>query len=227
MTHPRLGAFFAASALLQFALAWQAPGWWALGPLWLGLSLGQVAVAYLFAGPGVLGKQADGTVHPVAWACGLPFLGLQEVAAVLQRWRPEPAWNEVAPGLFLGRRCQATELPPQTRWVVDLTAEFVEPRDVRAGRSYRALPTLDGCAMSPGPFAQLLEELRTAEGPLFVHCAVGHGRSATVLAAVLLSRGLARDVDDAEQVMQRARPRVKLGRRQRELLASWWASQRG
>jgi hypothetical protein len=222
MTNPRLGIFFATSALLQLAVAWRASSWWAVLPGWLGLSLAQVAVAYAFAGPGVLGKRADGTLHPAAWLCGLPYFVLQDLATAARRLRrAEPAWNEVAPGLFLGRRCQALELPPGTRWVVDLTAEFAEPRAVREGHTYRALPTLDGCAMDPGQFARLVEELRGAEGPLFVHCAVGHGRSATVLAAVLLARGLARDVDDAERVMQRARPLVRLARRQRELLTAW------
>jgi hypothetical protein len=222
VTNPRFGLFFATSALVQLAVALRASGWWAVLPGWLGLSLAQVAVAYLFAGPRVLGKRADGTLHPVAWLWGLPFFALQELATVVRRLRrAEPAWNEVAPGLYLGRRCQALELPPGTRWVVDLTAEFAEPRVVREGHTYRALPTLDGCAMDPGPFALLVEELRGTEGPVFVHCAVGHGRSATVLAAVLLARGLARDVDDAEQMMQRARPLVRLGRRQRALLTAW------
>src|SRR5947209_17823719 len=58
----------------------------------------------------------------------------------------EPCCPEVVPGIWVGRRAYARELPPDITLVVDLTAEFPEPRAVRAGRSYVCLPTLDATA---------------------------------------------------------------------------------
>ena len=56
---------------------------------------------------------------------------------------------------------------------------------------------------------------------VLVHCAHGHGRSATVLAAVLIAEGQARGVDDAEGLLKAQRPRVRLNARQRAALKQW------
>src|SRR3569623_1658332 len=56
------------------------------------------------------------------------------------------------------------------------------------------------------------------DGPRYVHCAQGHGRSAALVAAVLIARGLAADVDAAERQMTHARPRVGLKPVQRALV---------
>lgn len=56
---------------------------------------------------------------------------------------------------------------------------------------------------------------------LFVHCAHGHGRSATVLGAVLIALGEAGTVDEAVKLMQKSRPRVRLNNRQRAALSAW------
>lgn len=59
--------------------------------------------------------------------------------------------------------------------------------------------------------------------PVLVHCAHGHGRSATVLAAILIAEGRASGVAEAEALMQAQRPRVRLNRRQRAALLAWVA----
>lgn len=57
--------------------------------------------------------------------------------------------------------------------------------------------------------------------PVLIHCAHGHGRSATVLAAVLIAGGATEGVAGAEAAMKAARPRVRLNRRQRAALLAW------
>lgn len=65
---------------------------------------------------------------------------------------------------------------------------------------------------------QQLEKGRT----LFVHCAHGHGRSATVLGAVLIALGEVETIDEAVKMMQKSRPRVRLNNRQRASLNAWY-----
>jgi protein-tyrosine phosphatase len=130
----------------------------------------------------------------------------------------EPCCHEVAPGLWLGRRPLRREVPADVVLVVDLTAEFFAARGVRAGREYLALPTLDGTAPDEAALRAAVARLADHPGPVYLHCAAGHGRSALLAAALLLARGLAADHHQAEARLRQVRPRVRLTRRQRQLL---------
>ena len=45
-----------------------------------------------------------------------------------------------------------------------------------------------------------------ASGGVYLHCEEGRGRAPTVAAAVLMARGIARDVDTALELVVKARP---------------------
>jgi protein-tyrosine phosphatase len=51
---------------------------------------------------------------------------------------------------------------------------------------------------------------RLEAGPVYVHCAQGHGRSATFAAAWLLAAGSAKDARDAVEKLRSKRPLVRL-----------------
>lgn len=70
---------------------------------------------------------------------------------------------------------------------------------------------------------QWAAQQRAAGRPILVHCAHGHGRSATVLCAILIAEGRARGVDEAEAMLKAERPRVRLNWRQRQALKQWLA----
>jgi protein-tyrosine phosphatase len=63
-----------------------------------------------------------------------------------------------------------------------------------------------------------VEAVLAARGAAFIHCAFGHGRSATVAAAVLVRRGDA-TLDDVEAKLRAVRPRIGLNAHQRRALA--------
>jgi protein-tyrosine phosphatase len=79
---------------------------------------------------------------------------------------------------------------------------------------------------APGPaaieeaVAWSLTELKSGR-ELYVHCAHGHGRSATLLAAILIADGQAKTADEAVAVMRQARPKVRLNKKQRAALLGW------
>jgi hypothetical protein len=166
--------------------------------------------------------------------------------------RLENTYDEIAPGVYLGRRlCSRGELPPGVGAVVDLTAEFVEPRDVVSAVSlYLCLPVLDTSMPPLDDFVWLVDQLshyyesrtaspvdeseptaasessassadRLTEQAIYVHCANGHGRSASVVAALLLRQGTVASIEAAEQYMRRHRPTVALHRPQRVLLQQY------
>lgn len=197
-------------------------GWfWLL--LWPAVSFLVLAWAYLTARPALLGKRDGGGIHAAALVLLLPYFLLTWVTwHVVRLGLRSGAGHEVAPGVYVGRRPYLRELPPDTRLVIDMTGEFIPARGIRlaAGeeRSYLCVPTLDGSAPPDAAWekiSQAIGALPAGGGSVYIHCAQGRGRSAAVAAAVLIARGLAKDVEEAERLMCEARPVVRLNAAQR------------
>lgn len=192
--------------------------------LWPGFSLTAVAAGYAGLGPAVFGKRANGSLAWWAVLLLLPYFLLTWTVWHVQRLMSrEPCCNEIAPGLWIGRRSFAEELPKQVSLIVDVTAEFAEPREVRTSHSYLCLPILDALAPDERELRNLVERITAWQGGVFIHCAVGHGRSALVATAVLMKRGLAANPRQAEELIRKARPSVRLYPAQRRLLEKYTA----
>jgi protein-tyrosine phosphatase len=187
--------------------------------LWPGAVMAAVAVVYLAHAPRALGKRADGTLAWWAWFVWAPLFAymrlLHEAARTLT---DEPVADEIADGVWVGRRPRAHELPPGIAIVVDLCAELAEAPGVADGRAYLAIPTLDAMSPTPAQIAAAVDRMLATAGPAYIHCAFGHGRSATVAAALLVRRGDA-TLDDVERTMRARRPRIGLNAHQRRALA--------
>ena len=225
---PAYGLVFAILAAFSALVAVLASGW-SLLPLRVAgaaaaLSLLLVAVAYFGAGPRLLFKRADGRHHPLAWLVHWPFFALTAFAYRLAvGGRPGTAYAAVAPNVLLGRRLtsrEAVEVTAGLVAVLDLAGELPEAAPMREVKGYRSLPVLDATAMTPGQLRDAVEWLgkHAAAGPVYVHCALGHGRSATVVAAYLIACGHAPDVKSALTSLRALRPGVRLHRPQRKLL---------
>jgi protein-tyrosine phosphatase len=203
-------------SLAAASLAWACKlGGLGLLLLWPGAACTLVGLAYASNRPGMLGKRSDGTLPWPAVLLYLPvLLGLWGRWHLLRGLRLEEPWVRVAPGLWLGRRPVAGELPPEAELVVDLTAEWHRAAGVRE-LPHRWLRCLDGMAFrDEAGLRRLLEELSEEPRGLYVHCAAGHGRSALVVAALMLRRGLADSPRAAEARLRALRPRVHITRAQ-------------
>ena len=217
----RLALRFSASGLAAFSAAL-----WLRGPflalLWPAASWLALTWAYLKNRPEMLGKRPDGTFRLPSALLLLPHLAACEIYFHFKRLvlKLEPCWNEVVPGIYIGRRPQPGELPGGVRWIVDLTAELYEPGELARREHYRYLPALNRWAPQEEGFRRLAQELAAATEPMYIHCGSGLGRSATVVAAVLILKGIEDDADGAEQTMQAVRPRVYLHPSQRQLVNS-------
>lgn len=190
-----------------------------------GLSLLAVGVAYFRRRPDVWGKQADGRIPDRRLFALWPMQLLNHATFHLMRWLTESdAMNEIIPRLHLGRRLVGQEAalanPVSFEAVLDLTSEFTEPPALRATEHYLCLPVLDHAAPTQAQLTGGVAFIRghRPNGPVFVHCAAGHGRSATVVAAYLLAERLQPDPEAAVRRIQQSRPGVRLSEEQRHAL---------
>jgi hypothetical protein len=206
---PVLAALFLALAVVTHV--------WLL--LWPAAVVFAVAAIYLFGTPRALGKRPDGTIAWWAWLLWAPLFAWMRLLHELARSvTKEPVANLVAPGVWVGRRPRLHELPPSVAIVVDLCADLPEAPGVATRQAYLSLPALDATAPPPAQIAAAVETMLAAGGPAFIHCAFGHGRSATLAAALLVHRGDA-TLDDVEPRMRAIRPRIGLNAVQRAALA--------
>jgi protein-tyrosine phosphatase len=187
--------------------------------IWPAISFAWIACGYFGLGPTVFGKQADGTLS--AWRATLlfPFLALQyAIWHATHRIRRGPKFQELIPGLLIGRRLLSGDLPSSVSVVVDLTAEFQESEASRRVDTYWSFPVLDATAPDSDQLCHWVNMVSADRRTTYVHCAEGYGRTGLFAAAVLIERGIAAGPDDAIHQVQTARPGVRLNRVQRECL---------
>jgi len=209
-------AFFAFGA--YFALGAANGGPW-LVLAWPAGCFFVIGAGYLGVGAGMLGKRPDGTRPGWNRVVFAPYYFLVWLTMRFVRGLSgEDCFNEVSPGLYVGRRAEVHEIPEGTKVVLDLTAELDVPEGVREAFDYRTLPTLDGAAPRAADFRTFVESAAEAEGPIYVHCAAGHARSAMTAAAILLKRGDAREPWEVVRALREKRPRIGLSTPQRRLL---------
>lgn len=196
-------AVFVAVAVLGGGIAWLL--------LWPALSLALVGWSHANGRVGFFGKRSDGGIRVISLLLLGPYLAfVWGFSHFKRRLLGQNAHHRIAPGLFLGRRPTGDDLPEGIRTVVDLTCEFAEPRVARRAELYLCLPTLNRWIAPTGDVRDLLERLRTAPEPIYVHCGAGKGRSTLVLAALLVDRGVAPDADSAFEAIRVIRPFVSL-----------------
>jgi predicted protein tyrosine phosphatase len=203
-TNVRVGCYYATGAALVLALvpaAWP----WGLFLLWPAAALAIVAGAYFGIGPGVY-RKAGGRLPLSTRFVLAPVLLGQHLSLAYYR-RHCRAWDEVAPGVLIGRTLSEAEAAGAVRQgvtaVLDLTAEFTEAKAFRATRYYN-LPLLDLTAPRQEQLHEAVAFLagEAAEGTVYLHCKIGYSRSAAVAAAYLLS---VREIDTAEEAVDRLR----------------------
>jgi len=186
---------------------------WFLVAVWLGCDFLVLGVAHGRGSHQVFGKRANGTLPLWSWLVFLPlFIYTTVVWHLIRLFSREPARNTITEQLVVGRRLLAYELDGQFDNFVDLTAEFSEPSSIRCSPSYRSFPILDGAAPTPEALRMAVAGLRP--GRTFIHCAQGHGRTGLFALAVLLSSGVARNVEDGLRILSAARPAIRLSREQ-------------
>jgi len=208
--NPRVGCHYVAGVVI-IAICGGLTGWPGLLLLWPAVSLAVVALAYFGLGPGIF-KKANG-VLPLSTRFVLGPCLWGQAASLLYYKRQCDPWNEVAPGVWIGRKLNDAEAARALRQgvtaVLDLTAEFNEARPFLKIQ-YLNLPILDLTAPSPEQLKKMAEFISTKSnaGIVYVHCKIGYSRSAAAVGAYLLASGKAANEEDVVQQLRSVRPSI-------------------
>ena len=207
-----LGAVFLDNLVLRILL------------LWISASLFAVSSAYIINKAGVFRKRQDGTIPGYIRWLFFPFLlGARAYNAWARKHDPTPSMQRIDNGLFLGCRLFPKDIERLKEngvtAVLDVTAEFDaldwtllnEPID------YLNIPLLDHTAPSEEQCVRAINWMHSHignGGKVMVHCALGRGRSAFVVAAYMLSRTRQSSIPNMMEKIQGIRETVRLNKGQ-------------
>lgn len=204
---------------------WDAIGWPAIIFGYTAASCLCLAMGYAWIGPNVFAKRNTGQHSIRSWLLFSPYFLLNAVIFRLYRGTSrEPAYAEVVPNLFFGRRLTQREATESRAhgWVtvLDLAPEFTETPALRILPGYRSFPILDATAPQDPQLRDAVRWLTDAmaKGPVYVHCALGHGRTGCVVVAYLLAAGVVNSVAEGVRLLRVQRPGVRLNRSQSRAL---------
>lgn len=171
-----------------------------------------MAAAYTLGRPEwIMGKQPDGKSNRVLLFCNLPWLLFTWLTFALYRLGSREAqYSHIGTtgwtiGCYPGTKYQRENYD----LIIDLTAEF--PRPGSGTGRYYCLPNLDGVVLQN---TSLPFPIRSHDR-IFIHCAQGHGRSATWTALALVRYRVLPDVDTAMEAILQARPKARPSKAQR------------
>ena len=214
--HLKLGSYYLCGALLFLILAYLFQPWglWLLYPA---ISLFGVALSYYLVRPHFFQKQTDGSLSIAATMLFAPYL--------IFAWLNSRIWTKKHPEdsqifkfenttIFLGR-IPKHSTTQKYQAVFDCVAEL----PVNPDSSYFQYTSLDLIPLQADQlqqavesFNQLIDSTSTQKSQqnVLIFCALGYSRSSAILCAWLLQQQHATHVNDAIQMVQSARPWVKL-----------------
>lgn len=218
-----LGAYYLTGALLLTVLAILLKGAW-LWLLWGACALTIVAIIYFLGNP-LLFRNPNGRMEEAVLVLLAPYL----LAAWLNsrcwtRKHPEP--SEIVSGLYLSRlpsRSVIKKLQPVT-----LVHGCAELPVMSCGQPVYGVPMLDLLAPEVVQIEQGVEAITAAQqtGNILVFCALGYSRSAVLIIASLIEQGHAATIDEAVDIVRKARPRLVLSALHRIRLEQWYEKHR-
>ena len=186
-----------------------------------GIAFVLLGIGYMAARPGLLCKRASGRMHPASYAMFWPYHLMSYASLIFFRLARVVPFQEIVPGLYLGGWLFPWERARLRKEgiasVLDLTCELGEASFLRDVKVYRCIPLLDGTAPTRAQLQAGIDFIREQlpNGPVYVHCAMGHGRSATVVAGYLMATGAVADLPAAVSMIRARRPGIRLNAAQR------------
>jgi len=176
-----------------------------------------VSLAYILGNPKLLLKKLSGNFYLLSYFIFWPYFLLNTLTSTLFCFfSKENVIDEIIPNLCLGRRLWPFEIQRLSLFKIkntlDLTAEFNEVSFIRNHHDYLCLPILNTLALTVEQLEQAVSWIMThlAHEGVFVHCALGHGRSIIIIAGFFLESGMVKNSNEAINFVKSKRKNLHL-----------------
>jgi protein-tyrosine phosphatase/membrane-associated phospholipid phosphatase len=214
-----LGAYYLTGAVILGVLAMLLKGAW-LWLLWGSSALVVVAIIYFLGNP-LLFRNNKGRMEEAVLVLLAPYL----LAAWLNSrcWtakHPEP--SEIVSGLWVSRLPSQADIKHlQPLALIDCCAELPF---TAYNQRVLYVPMLDLLAPEVAQIEQGVAAMNTTRrlSNTLVFCALGYSRSAVIVIASLIEHGHAASIDDAIDIVRKARPRLVLSALHKTRLKEWY-----
>jgi protein-tyrosine phosphatase/membrane-associated phospholipid phosphatase len=214
-----LGGYYLAGAVILSVLAILLKGAW-LWLLWGSCALAVVAIIYFLGNP-LLFRNHNGRMEEAVLVLLAPYLlGAWLNSRCWTFKHPEP--SEIVSGLWLSRLPSRSVIQHlQAVALVDCCAELPV---MACGQTVYGVPLLDLLAPEVEQIEQGVAVMTVARhsGNTLVFCALGYSRSAVIVIASLIEQGHAASIDDAVEIVRKARPRLVLSALHKTRLKDWY-----
>lgn len=214
-----LGGYYLAGAVILGVLALLLKGAW-LWLLWGSSALIVVALIYFLGNP-LLFRNNKGRMEEAVLVLLAPYLlGAWLNSRCWTAKHPEP--SEIVSGLWLSRlpsRAVIKQLQPLA--LIDCCAELPF---IASSQRVLYVPMLDLLAPEVAQIEQGVAAMNTTRrlNNTLVFCALGYSRSAVIVIASLIEQGHAASIDEAIEIVRKARPRLVLSALHKTRLKEWY-----
>lgn len=213
----KLGFFYLLGCFSCVVLACIFKGF-ALWLFWPAISLLIVALGYFLWGTAIFQKDMQGKMSLSARVILAPYL-LGTYISKLYFTRNLPECTQITKQVYLGALPLKDTI--KTDGLLDLTAEF----DTSAIKCKNKIicPRMDLTAQTPVQIQEAVSKLTqlTESGTVLVCCALGLSRSATIVAAYLMSQNHSLTVEDAVNKIKQLRPQATFDEEEIFSLKKW------
>lgn len=199
----RLAAKYMTGSVLFSVMAILIPGGFIL--IWPAAALMIVATGYAGAGSAIFQKNAEGQISVSARIILFPYLLAARLSMSIFM-RKIPRVSALDESIFLG---SFPVSPVEQNAVFDLTAEFQRRKYLSS--HWFSYPLLDLVVPDKQQLTQavrILNEMKHTHGTVLVCCALGLSRSATIIAAWLLTQAEFTSVQQVIDAIKTHRPQV-------------------
>ncbi|CAN6438919.1 unnamed protein product [Victoria cruziana] len=175
--------------------------------------------------PLILGKNPNGSFPLWSYILFGPYLIFIRIYVYFRRLkRREPLYNEIIDGIYVGGWPSPLDsAPPGDLAIVDCTCELPKS-SLFSKNEYICIPTWDTRAPQPSEIELAVRwacRKRAQSKPVYIHCAFGHGRSVSVLCALLVALGVSDHWKEAEKIVKKQRSSIRMNALHRKSLEEW------